>query len=52
MEARILYAFENGSTLAADFLTHFEAVAPPVYYNYRRLATEQGVLASSKLAPW
>ena len=50
MEARLTYAFEH-ATLAADFLAHFEATAPPVYHNYRRLAMEQGVLEQFTASP-
>jgi hypothetical protein len=50
-EATMMYAFEHGPALATEFLKHFQQTATAVFRNYKRLATEQGVLEQFEANP-
>jgi hypothetical protein len=50
-EDRMMYAFEHGTVLAEEFLKYFEQTANRVFGNYKRLATEQGVLEQFETNP-
>lgn len=50
-EDRMMFAFENGPALAAEFLKFFEETDKAVLRNYERLAKEQGVFEQFRANP-